>query len=192
MDYDDIDYDEGYSMKDIDDNWSNSDMDYETDSDSDSDMDNYGYNNTNSWSTFIDDKINRQTNKHNNSFLDRINKKLESLENIDRFAIYTKVEKKSDSFLDLYERLKALNSPLKNEREFEPHHRSSSTKTMTDNCYMNNYSKEEIDKNLPTLKAINRSVDEKTDPIKERVTCIEDKDRGKIKTGMVKRNTRKI
>ena len=28
MDYDDIDYDEGYSMKDIDYNWSNSDMDY--------------------------------------------------------------------------------------------------------------------------------------------------------------------
>ena len=139
-----------------------------------------------------EDKINRQTNKHNNSFLDRINKKLESLENIDRFAIYTKVEKKSDSFLDLYERLKALNSPLKNEREFEPHHRSSSTKTMTDNCYMNNYSKEEINKNLPTLKAINRSVDEKTDPIKERVTRIEDKDRGKIKKGMVKETLEKF
>ena len=94
--------------------------------------------------------------------------------------------------MDLYERMKALNSPLKNEREFEPHHRSSSTNTMTDSWHINNNSKEEIDKNLPTLKAINRSVDEKTDPIKERVTCIEDKDRGKIKKGMVKRNTRKI
>ena len=115
MNYDDIDYDEGYSMKDIDDNWSNSDMEYETDSDFDSDMDNYNYNNTNNWSTFTDDKINRQTNKHNNSFLDRINRKLESLENIDRSTIYTKVEKKNDSFLDIYERMKALNSPFKKE-----------------------------------------------------------------------------
>ena len=32
MDYDDIDYDEGYSMRDIDNNWLNSNMDYETDS----------------------------------------------------------------------------------------------------------------------------------------------------------------
>ena len=138
MDYDDIDYDEGYSMKDIDYNWSNSDMDYETNFDFDSEIDDYNYNSkTNNWSTLTGDKINQQTNKNNDSFLDRINKKLESLENIDRSAIYTKEEKKNDSFLDLYERSKALNSPLKNEREFEPHHRSSSTKTMTDNCYMN-------------------------------------------------------
>ena len=53
------------------------------------------------------------------------------------------VERKNDSFLDLYERLKVLNSPLKNEREFEPHHRSSSTKPMTDICYINNNKKEE-------------------------------------------------
>ena len=116
MDYDDIDYDEGYNMKDIVYNWSNSDMDYETDSDSDSEIDDYNYNgNTNNWSTFTDDKINRQTNKHNDSFLDRINGKLESLENIDRSTIYTKVEKENDSFLDLYERMKALNSPFKKE-----------------------------------------------------------------------------
>ena len=51
--------------------------------------------------------MNQQTYRHNNSFLDIINKKLESLENIDRSATYTKVEKKSESFLDLYERLKA-------------------------------------------------------------------------------------
>ena len=36
---------------------------------------------------------------------------------------------KNDSFLDILERMKALNS----EREFEPHHRSPLTKTMTDN-----------------------------------------------------------
>ena len=42
MDYDDIDYDEGYSMIDIDNNWSNSNMEYdETDSDSDSEIDDY-------------------------------------------------------------------------------------------------------------------------------------------------------
>ena len=29
MDYDDIDYDEGYSTRDIDNNWSNSNMDYD-------------------------------------------------------------------------------------------------------------------------------------------------------------------
>ena len=149
MDYDDIVYDEGYSMKDIDDNWSNSDMDYETDSDSDSEMDNYNYNgNTNNWCNFTNDKMNRQTNNHNNSFLDRINRKLESLENIDRSVIYTKVEKKNDSFLDLYERMKALNSQLEKDIEIGPHHRSSFTKTMTDNWCLNNSLKEVVDKNL--------------------------------------------
>ena len=173
MDYDDIDYDEGYSIKDIDYNWSNSDMDYETDFDSDSEIDYYNYNsNTNNWSTLTGDKINRQTNNHNNSFLDRINRKLESLENIDRSDIYTKVEKnndsyiytnvekKNDSFLDLYERLKALNSPLKKESKFEPHHRSSFTETMKDNWYINSNSKEVVDKNLQTLKATDKLVDE--------------------------------
>ena len=147
-------------MIDIDNNWLNSNMEYdETDSDSDSDMDNYNYNYNNSinnWNTLIEDKINRQTNNHNDSFLDRINKKLESLESIERSVT---VERKNDSFLDLYERLKALNSPLKNEREFEPHHRSSSATTMTDSCYINNNSKEEIEKNLQTLKAPNIRVD---------------------------------
>ena len=49
MDYDDIDYDEGYSIRDIDRNWLNSNMDYyEIDSDSDSDIHDYNYNsNTN-------------------------------------------------------------------------------------------------------------------------------------------------
>ena len=53
MDYDDIDYDEGYSIRDIDNNWLNSSMDYKgTDSDSDSDIGDYNYNNnTNNWST---------------------------------------------------------------------------------------------------------------------------------------------
>ena len=167
MDYDDIVYDEGHSMTDIDDNWSNSDMDYETDSDSE--MDNYN-GKTNNWNTLTEDKINRQTNKYNNNFLDRINRKLESLENIDRFAIYTKVEKKNDSFLDLYERMKALNSNYKKEIEFEPHHRSSFTETMTDNWYINSNLKD-MDKNLQMLKATDRKIS----PIKEKVTRIKDR-----------------
>ena len=174
MDYDDIDYDEGYGMIDIDNNWSNSNMEYdETNSDSDNDMDNYNYNDnssTNNWSILTGDKINRWTNKHNDSFLDRINKKSESLEATERSVI---VEKKNDSFLDLYERLKALNSPLKNEREFEPHHRLSSTKTMTHNWHINNNRKDET--GLQTLKAIDIKVDRKIDLVEERITRIEDK-----------------
>ena len=213
MDYDDIDYDEGYSMRDIDNNWLNSNMNYdETNSDSDSEIDDYNYNSsTNSWSIFIEDKINRQTNKHNDSFLDRINKKLKSLEATERSII---VERKNDSFLDLYERLKALNSPSKHEREFELHHRSSSTKIMTDSCYINNNSKEEIDRNLQTLKATDIRVDRKTNPIEENTTHIEDKrkdpiketspiesvrsimnegkERGKIRKGMVKETLEKF
>ena len=133
------------------------------------------------------------------------------MEATERFVI---VEKKNNSFLDLYERLKALNSPLKNEREFEPHHRSSLTKTMTNSCYINNNSKEEIDRNLQTLKATDIRVDRKTNPIEERVTCIEDKtenfikersnidsvrdiinedkERDKIKKGMVKETLEKF
>ena len=148
MDYDDIDYDEGYSMIDIDNNWLNSNMEYdETDSDFDSEIDDYNYNSkTNNWSILTGDKINRQTNNHNDSFLDKINKKLESLEAIERSVTLERkdssVERKNDSFLDLYERLKTLNSPLKYEREFEPHHRPSSTKTMTDNWRINNNRKD--------------------------------------------------
>ena len=104
-------------------------MDYEIDSDLDNDIDDYNYNynnNTNNWSTYTGDKINKQIDRHNNSFLDRINKKLESLEAIERS---TTVERKNDrdnrinSFLDLYEKIKALNS--KQERNFEPYQRSS-------------------------------------------------------------------
>ena len=62
-----------------------------------------------------------------------INKKLESLETIERSIINTKVERKNDSFLDLLERMKALNSGK--ERQFEPHHRSPLTKTMIDNWH---------------------------------------------------------
>ena len=69
----------------------------------------------------------------------------------------------------------ALNSPLKKEIEFGPHHRSSFTETMTDNWYINSNSKEVVDKNLQTLKATDRLVDNNTGQIKERVTHVEDK-----------------
>ena len=108
--------------------------------------------------------------------------------------------------------MKALNSPLKHESKFEPHHRSSFTKIMTDNWYINNNSKEDIDKNLQMLKATNRRVDEEIGPIKERVTHIkdkwkdlikstiesvrdiinEDKERGMIRKGAVKEMLEKI
>ena len=67
--------------------------------------------------------------------LDTINKKLESLETVERSITYTRIERKNDSFLDLLERMKALNSKLEKEREFEPHHRSPLTKTMIDNWH---------------------------------------------------------
>ena len=96
MDYDDIDYDEGYSIRDIDNNWLNSNMDYdETDSDSDSDIDDYNYNNsTNNWNTLTEDKINRQIDRHNNSLLEKTNKKLEFLETVERSITNTKIERK--------------------------------------------------------------------------------------------------
>ena len=74
--------------------------------------------------------------------------------------------------------MKALNSTSEKESKFEPHHRSSFTKTMTDNWYINNSLKESVDKNLQTLKATDRL---ETDPIKERVTRIEDKRKDLIK-----------
>ena len=96
MDYDDIDYDEGYSIRDIDNNWLNSNMDYdETDFDSDSDIDDYNYNNsTNNWNTLTEDKINRQIDRHNNSLLEKTNKILEFLETVERSITNTKIERK--------------------------------------------------------------------------------------------------
>ena len=112
-------------------------MDYdETDSDSNSDIDDYKYkNSTNNWSILMGDKINRQTNRHNNSLLEKINKKLESLKTMERSITNTKVERKNYNFLDLLERMKALNSKLEKERQFEPHHRSPLAKTVTDNWH---------------------------------------------------------
>ena len=72
--------------------------------------DDYNYNsNTNNWSILIGDKINQQPDRHDNSLLDKINKKLEFLETVERSTIYTKLERKNDSFLDLLERMKTLN-----------------------------------------------------------------------------------
>ena len=168
MDPNDIDYDEGYSMRDINNSWLNVNMDYETDSDSDSEMDNYNYNynynydNTNNWSTYIGDKINRQTDRHNNSFLDWINKKLEFLE---AFQRSTTIERKNDrdnrmdSFLDLHEKIKALNS--EQERNFEPHQRSS---LVTDNWH---------DRKNSSLVSTDKFIN---------ITCKKDEGRNNLKT----------
>ena len=53
------------------------------------------------------DNWHNKIDRHNNSLLDRINKKLESLEIVD--ITNTKVERKNDSFLDLLERMKTWN-----------------------------------------------------------------------------------
>ena len=93
-----------------------------------------------------------------------INKKLESLENVERSITYTRVERKNDSFLDLLERMKALNSPLEKEREFEPHHRSPLVKTMTDNWH---------DKQENSLVSTDRLIN---------ITCRKDDERNDLKT----------
>ena len=132
-------------------------MDYdETDSDSNSDIDDYNYNNsTNNWSILMGNKINRQINRHNNSLLEKINKKLESLETMERSITNTKVERKNYNFLDLLERMKVLNSKLEKEREFEPHHRSPSAKIVTDNWHnrqKNNLVSTDISINMTDIK----------------------------------------
>ena len=143
-------------------------MDYETDSDSDSDMDNYNYNynynydNTNNWSTYIRDKINRQTDRHNNSFLDRINKKLEFLEAFQRSTTIDRNndrDNRMDNFLDLYEKIKALN--LEQERNFEPHQRSS---LVTDNWH---------DRKNSSLVSTDKFIN---------ITCKKDEGRNNLKT----------
>ena len=132
-------------------------MDYdETDFDSNSDIDDYNYNNsTNNWSILMGDKINRQTNRHNNSLLEKINKKLESLETMERSITNSKVERKNYNFLDLLERMKALNLKLEKEREFESHHRSPLAKTVTDNWHnrqKNNLVSTDISINMTDIK----------------------------------------
>ena len=65
--------------------------------------------------------------------LDRINKKLESLEIVEKSITNTKVERKNGSFLGLLEKMNTLNSKLEKEREFESHYRSPLAKTIIDN-----------------------------------------------------------
>ena len=48
---------------------------------------------------------------------------------------YTKAERKGNSLIDLFEKMKSLDSPLEKERDFEPHHRSPYVKTMIDNWH---------------------------------------------------------
>ena len=165
-------------------------MDYETDfdSDSDSDMDDYNYNynnNANNWNSLIVDKINRQTDGHNNSFLDRINKKLESLEAIERS---TTVKRKNDrdnridSFLELYEKIKALNS--EQERNFEPYQRSS---LVIDNWY------DRKNSNLvSTDKFINSNRKDDIIETIQKKKLDGDKEKGIIRKGIVKEMLERI
>ena len=98
-----------------------------------------------------------------------INKKLESLEIVDIKS--TKVERKNDSFLDLLERMKALNSKLEKEREFEPYHRSPLAKTMIDNWHnrqKNNLVTTNISINMADIKnskkdSLIETIDERND-----------------------------
>ena len=169
-------------------------MDYgKTNSDYDSDIDDYNYNsNTNNWSTLIGDKINRQTDRHNNSLLEKINKKLEFLETMERSITNTIVERKNDNFLDLLERMKALNSKLEKEREFEPHHRSPLAKTMIDNW--NNRQKMTDIKNSKKDNLIETS-DERNDVKILKTTLTESKEDGHImqqKSGMIEVEKEKV
>ena len=86
--------------------------------------------------------------------LDRINKKLEYLETVERSITNTKAERENDSFLDLLERMKALNS--EKEREFEPYHKSPLVKTMTNNWHTrqkDNLVSTDISMNMTDIKS---------------------------------------
>ena len=105
-----------------------------------------------------------------------INKKLESLE-VERSIIYTRAERKSDSFLDLYEKMKALN--------FEPHHRIPSEKAMIE--IESGSIIKTVDKRLKSTNQKAKEKDDiekqksnnkKDDLIMEGTTCIEDKEKG--------------
>ena len=62
----------------------------------------------------------------------------------------TRVERKSDSFLNLLERMKTLNS--EKEREQKPHHKSILVKTMTDNWQNDNLVSTDILMNMTDIK----------------------------------------
>ena len=87
------------------------------------------------------------------------NKKLKSLENVERSIINTRVERKNDSFLNLVEKMKALNWTLEKEREFEPHHRLPSAKTMIDNWHNrqnDNLISTDISMNMTDIKIVKK------------------------------------
>ena len=72
-------------------------------------------------------------NNKKDSLIEKIDERNDSHIVQKKSIINTKPERKNDSFLDLLERMKALNS--RKERQFEPHHRSPLTKTMMDNWH---------------------------------------------------------
>ena len=71
---------------------------------------------------------------------------------------YTKVERKSNSLMDLLEKMKILNSPLEKEKNFEPHHKSPLVKTMIDDLH--NEIERQKDSLIKTIdKEINQPID---------------------------------
>ena len=110
--------------------------------------------------------------------------------------INTKVERKNDCFLDLLERMKALNSELEKEREFEPHHRSPLAKTAINNWHnrqKNNLVNTDISINMKNSKnskkdSLIETIDERNDVKILKTTLIDIKEDSHIvqkKSGMI-------
>ena len=116
---------------------------------------------------------------------------------MERSIINTKVERKKDNFLDLLERMKNLNSKLKKESEFEPHHRSHLAKTVIDNWHnsqKNNLVSIDISINMTDIKNSKKdrlieTIDERNDVKTLKTTLTESKEDSHIvqkKLGMIK------
>ena len=128
--------------------------------------------------------------------LEKINKKLEYLETVERSITNTKVERKNDSFLDFLERMKVLNLELEKEtEEFEPHHRSPLAKTVIDNWHnrqKNNLSTD-ISINMTDIKnskkdSLIETIDKRNDVKTLKTTLIDNKEDSHIvekKSGMI-------
>ena len=128
--------------------------------------------------------------------LEKINKKLEYLETVERSITNSKVERKNDSFLDFLERMKVLNLELEKEtEEFEPHHRSPLAKTVIDNWHnrqKNNLSTD-ISINMTDIKnskkdSLIETIDKRNDVKTLKTTLIDNKEDSHIvekKSGMI-------
>ena len=98
--------------------------------------------------------------------------------------------------MDLLERMKALNSELKKERKFEPHHRSLLAKTVIDNLHhrqKNNLVSTDISINMTDIKnskknSLIETIDERIDVKTLKTTLTDSKEDSHIvqkKLGMI-------